>query len=137
MNSIPVKEVTNELLREFFVAYWANCGSQEEDFMVKDYAETALKSFRYGLEQKAHYVDGARWDIMTYELGCPTGVWPHVKVRYRIQDPMDGTPFEDQKFEFVVYGNSIAEKKMHSRVTKAVKALVEKLASTFPVVAEG
>lgn len=136
MNSILVSEVTDKLIKDFSLAYWAECGAMEEDFMIESYADDAVRIFRHGLNEKSRYIDGLRWDVMTYQYRCPTGIWPHVKVRFKVTDPMDGTPFESHPFQFVIYGNSIADKRVHERVSEAVEALAKKLSDRFPVVAE-
>lgn len=137
MKPIQVKEVTDDLMKEFFRAYWKECGSKDEDFMIEEYVREAVKTFRYGLEQKTGYIDGARWDIMMFDRGLPIGIWPHVKVRYKVEDSYDGKGFEDQPFHFVVYANAIAQKDVYLRVVRAVEDLVAKLVEKFPVVAEG
>jgi len=145
MNPIPVKDVTEQLLKDFFTAYWKESGTNEDEFMIEDYVRDAIRNFKYCLGERQHYNDGVRWDIMTYKYFAlpdmsrgtvPIGVWPHVKVRFKVLDPMDGTPYEQQLFHFVVYGNSIASKDKHEDVTFAVNALVEKLKDRFPVMAE-
>lgn len=133
---IPVSQVTDALMKDFFQAYWQECGSKDVPYMIESYINDAIRTFRYGLDNKTGYIDGTRWDIMTHENGLPTGIWPHVKVRYKVEDAYDGRPFTEWPFVFVVYVNAISNKQMYPRVQAAVKALVEKLAATYPVVAE-
>lgn len=131
MKPVQVKEVTDQLIKEFSLAYWQHCGVKEDPFMVESYADSAIASFTYGIENKNRYIDGVRWDIQTGR-----GVWPHVKVRYKITDTYGEKAFSKEDFVFIVYVNAITNKEMYPEVKLAVQSLVKKLEKDFPVVAE-
>lgn len=139
MKTIPVKDVTDQLMSDFFTAFWKEGGTNEDDFMIEDHVQSGISSFRFAMNQKQHYSEGKRWEIRLYEYfpqgKVPIETYPHVKVRFKVDDPMDMTPYEEKPFRFVIYGNSIASDQ-HEKVQAAVKALVAKLEDRFPVVAE-